>query len=187
VAQLGYGAVYDGEAVAYERSTYFFREEFSRKRRIIVRGLTGYHHLRHAFGGSLRSFQFISRKLLRWYVGALLPVLYAVNIMLLDGPFFRAFFVLQNVFYASAVAGAILRRGRVKSRVLLVPFYFVMVNGAALAAIATWLAGGRLSSWEKAETTRHVEERPAAAPAALRVIEGQKKISGPLEDFERIT
>lgn len=187
VAQQGYGAMYDGEAVAYERSTYFFREEFSRKRRIIVRGLTGYHHLRHAFGGALRSFQFVSRKLLRWWVGALLPILYVVNIRLLDDPVFGVAFILQNLFYVSAIAGAILRRGHVKSRVLLVPFYFVMVNGAALAAIATWLAGGRLSSWEKAETTRHVEERPAPPASALRVIEGQKKVSGPIEDFERIT
>jgi cellulose synthase/poly-beta-1,6-N-acetylglucosamine synthase-like glycosyltransferase len=187
VAQLGYGVVYDGEAVAYERSTYFFREEFSRKRRIIVRGLTGYHHLRHAFGGAMRSFQFISRKLLRWWIGALLPVLYVVNLMLLDGKFFLGFFILQNLFYASAVVGAILRRGHVKSRLLLVPFYFVMVNGAALAAIATWLAGGRLSSWEKAETTRLVEQNPATPAATLRVIEGQKKVSGPIEDFERIT
>jgi len=187
VAQLGYGAVYDGEAVAYERSTYFFREEFSRKRRIIVRGLTGYHHLRGAFGGILRSFQFVSRKLLRWWIGALLPVLYIVNTMLLDDPFFRIVFVLQNIFYAAAAVGAVLRRGHVKSRIFFMPFYFVMVNGAALAAIATWLAGGRLSAWEKAETTRHVEERPAPPVSALRVVEGQKKVSGPVEDFERIT
>lgn len=187
VAQQGYGAVYDGDAIAYERSTYFFREEFSRKRRIVVRGLTGYQHLRRTFGGALRSFQFVSRKLLRWWVGALLPVLYIANILLLADPLFRVVFILQNLFYASAVAGAALRRGHVKSRILLIPFYFVMVNGAALAAIVTWLAGGRLASWEKAETTRHVEERPAAPASALRVIEGQKKISGRIEDFERIT
>ncbi len=40
VASQGYDVVYEREAIAYERSTYFCTEEFSRKKRIIVRGLT---------------------------------------------------------------------------------------------------------------------------------------------------
>lgn len=187
VASQGYQVVYDAEAVAYERSTYFFREEFKRKRRIIVRGMTGYHHLKRSFGGPLRTFQFISRKLLRWWIGALLPTLYLLNIALLSDPLFVAVFVLQNLFYASAAVGAVLRRGQVQSRLFLMSFYFVMVNAAALAAIITWMTGGRLAFWEKAETTRHVDEHHAAPASMLRVIEGQKKVSSPIEDFERIT
>ena len=186
VAAQGYGAVYEAEAVALESSTYFFREEFARKRRIVIRGLTGYRRLRLSFGGPLRSFQFISRKLLRWWVGALLPVLFAVNIALLHDPLFRAFFILQGAFYACAAIGAVLRRGRYKSRFLLMPFYFVMVNGAALAAIATYLSGRRLAAWDKAETTRQIDE-PAREEPVLRVIEGRKKVSNPADNFERIT
>jgi cellulose synthase/poly-beta-1,6-N-acetylglucosamine synthase-like glycosyltransferase len=186
VASQGYAVVYDPEAVAYERSTYFFREEFSRKRRIVVRGLTGYSHLRHDFGGTFRSFQFVSRKLLRWGVGAVLPVVYVASMFLLDEPFFAVFFVLQNIFYIFAAIGALLRRGRVRTRVFFVPFYFVMVNAAAMTAIFTYMTGGRLSSWEKAETTRHVEEHLFVEPA-LKVIEGRKKITDPVEKYERIT
>ncbi len=154
VASQGYGVVYEPDAVAFERSTYFFREEFSRKRRIVVRGLTGYSHLRHNFGGKLRSFQFVSRKLLRWCVGAALPVVYIASLFLVREPFFAVFFALQNLFYIFAAIGAILRRGRVRTKIFFVPFYFVMVNAAAMAAIFKYLSGGRLSSWEKAETTR---------------------------------
>jgi cellulose synthase/poly-beta-1,6-N-acetylglucosamine synthase-like glycosyltransferase len=186
VASQGYSIVYEPEAIAYERSTYFFREEFSRKRRIVVRGLTGFSHLRHDFGGAVRTFQFFSRKLLRWCVGAALPIVYFASAMLLHEPLFAAFFILQNIFYVFAVIGAFLRRGRVRSRVFFVPFYFVMVNAAALAAIFTYLAGGRLSSWEKAETTRHVEENSYIEPA-LKVIEGSKKVSDPVGKYERIT
>ena len=186
VASQGYAVVYDPEAVAFERSTYFFREEFSRKRRIVVRGLTGYSHLRHDFGGTFRSFQFVSRKLLRWGVGAVLPIVYVASMFLLDEPFFAVFFVLQNIFYIFAAIGALLRRGRVRTRIFFVPFYFVMVNAAALTAIFTYLTGGRLSSWEKAETTRHVEEHLFVEPA-LKVIEGRKKITDPVEKYERIT
>ncbi len=186
VASQGYAVVYDPEAVAFERSTYFFREEFSRKRRIVVRGLTGYSHLRHDFGGTFRSFQFVSRKLLRWGVGMVLPIVYVASMFLLDEPFFTVFFVLQNIFYIFAAIGALLRRGRVRTRIFFVPFYFVMVNAAAMTAIFTYLTGGRLSSWEKAETTRHVEEHLFVEPA-LKVIEGRKKITDPVEKYERIT
>ena len=186
VASQGYAVVYEPEAVAYERSTYFFREEFNRKKRIVVRGLTGYNHLRHDFGGTFRSFQFVSRKLLRWGVGAVLPVVYVASMFLLDEPFFAVFFVLQNIFYIFAAIGALLRRGRVRTRIFFVPFYFVMVNAAAMTAIFTYLTGGRLSSWEKAETTRHVEEHFFVEPT-LKVIEGRKKITDPVEKYERIT
>ena len=61
-----------------------------------------------------------------------------------------------------------------------------MVNAAAVAAIVKYLSGGRLSSWEKAETTRNVEEHSFIEPV-LKVIEGRKKTSDPVEKYERIT
>ena len=186
VASQGFSVVYEPAAIAYERSTYFFREEFSRKRRIIVRGLTGYSHLKQNFGGGLRTFQFVSRKLMRWCVGIALPVVYVASTFLLDEPFFMFFFILQNIFYIFASIGAILRRGHVRTKVFFVPFYFIMVNAAATAAIFTFLSGGRLSSWEKAETTRNVEEDSFVEPV-LKVIEGRKKLSDPVEKYERIT
>jgi len=191
VASRGYGVVYDGEAIAYERSSYFLREEFSRKRRIIVRGLTGYQALGRNFGGRLRTFQFVSRKLLRWLVGPMLPVLYAANLFLLNDPFFFTLFVLQSLFYVVAIVGGILRRGGVQSKALVLPFYFVMVNAAALAAIIKYLGGNRFSLWEKAETTRDAGDETAPGPK-LRVIEGKKdhsygeKTKG-IENLERIT
>ncbi len=191
VASRGYGVVFDGEAIAYERSSFFFREEFARKRRIIVRGLTGFRALRGNFGGPFRIFQFVSRKLIRWCVGPLMPALYAANIPLLNDPYFLALFVLQNAFYALALVGALLRRGGVQSRILFIPFYFVMVNAASVAAIATYLGGNRLSSWEKAETTRDAHEHGGVAPK-LRVIEGKKDLAYAdknkgVEKLERIT
>ncbi|MCU0638681.1 MAG: glycosyltransferase family 2 protein [Candidatus Krumholzibacteria bacterium] len=186
IASQGYGVVYDGEAVAYERSSYFFTEEFNRKRRIIVRGLTGFNHLKGDFGGSFRIYQFVSRKLLRWWIGALLPVLYVANVFLLGDPVFYAFFLMQNAFYIFAMVGAVLRRGRVRSRIFFIPFYFVMVNTAALAAILTYMTGGRLSSWEKAETTRDMDENYLETPV-LRVIEGNKKAPESLENLNKIT
>jgi len=156
VASKGYAVVYEPEAIAYEKPTYYFSEEFNRKKRIIVRGLTGFKYLKDDFGGSFRLFQFVSRKLLRWWIGPSLPVLYISNVFLLHNPVFVSFFILQNLFYVLAVVGAFLRRGNIQSKFLFVPFYFVMVNSAATVAIFTYLLGKRLSAWEKAETTRMV-------------------------------
>jgi biofilm PGA synthesis N-glycosyltransferase PgaC len=191
VASRGYGVVYEKEAIAFERSTVFFKEEFARKRRIIVRGLTGFTALRGNFGGSFRKFQFVSRKLIRWFVGPLLPALYVANLMLIADPVFATLFVLQNVFYGVAVAGAFLRRGGVRSKILFIPFYFVMVNAASLAAIVGYLCGDRLAQWEKAETTRDPHEGAEPQPQ-LRLVEGKKDLSYTgkgkgIEKLERIT
>jgi biofilm PGA synthesis N-glycosyltransferase PgaC len=191
VASRGLGVVYEKEAIAYEKSTFFFKEEFARKRRIIVRGLTGFRALRENFGGPLRIFQFISRKLIRWCVGPLLPVLYVVNLLLIAHPIYLTLFVLQNVFYLLAAIGAVLRRGGVQSRILFIPFYFVMVNAASLAAIVAYVRGYRLASWEKAETTRDSQEDPEHTPR-FRVVEGKKELWGPgkrkgIENIERFT
>jgi hypothetical protein len=120
-----------------------------------------------------------------------MPVLYAANCLLLAHPGFRALFVLQNAFYVLAIVGALLRRGGFQSRILFIPFYFVMVNAASVAAIVTYLGGDRLSSWEKAETTRDAHEHAGFAPK-LRVIEGKKDLSYAdkhkgVEKLERIT
>lgn len=120
-----------------------------------------------------------------------MPALYAANLLLLAHPAFLALFVLQNAFYVLALVGTLLRRGGVQSRVLFIPFYFVMVNAASVAAIATYLGGDRLSSWEKAETTRDTDEHAGFAPM-LRVIEGKKDLpymdkQKGVEKLERIT
>jgi hypothetical protein len=128
--------------------------------------------------------------MLRWWVGPMLPLLYLSNLALISDPIFFALFLLQNLFYILAAVGALLRRGSVQSRVFLVPFYFTIVNMAALAAIVTYFFGSRVSSWEKAETTREVEQVAVQKPR-LRVIPGRKAAYGKaekeLENLERIT
>ena len=97
----------------------------------------------------------------------------------------------KSWFYVLAAVGSFLRRGRVKSRIFLIPFYFVMVNGAALAAIATFIGGRRLTAWEKAETTRDIQEHQFTLPR-LRIIDGKKNLSYSekregVKNLERIT
>lgn len=154
VANQGAGVVYEPAAVALERSAELWEEEFGRKVRIVLRGLTGFARL-HARIRGVRAWQFVSHKLLRWSVGPILMVLLASSFALAPhSPWFAGFLGLQIAAYVAALAGWRTRRRQNVPRVLYVPFYFTMVNGAAMVAMCRFVAGRRQATWEKAASTR---------------------------------
>jgi cellulose synthase/poly-beta-1,6-N-acetylglucosamine synthase-like glycosyltransferase len=160
VANLGYGTVYEPGAVAVERSAELWEEEFDRKVRIVLQGLTGFARLRSRMHG-VRLWQFVSHKLIRWCVGAELVVtLVATAVLARGSAWFAGFLALQLVCYAAAFGGWLMRRNEKMPRALQVPFYFTMVNCAALVAMGRFVNGGRQVVWEKAESTRR---NPAGA------------------------
>ncbi|UCH82816.1 MAG: hypothetical protein JSW50_10080, partial [Candidatus Latescibacterota bacterium] len=166
IGSRGYGVVYEPGALAFERSTIFWEEEFKRKIRIIVRGLTGYSLLRKKLRG-FRRFQFFSHKLLRWGIGPLLFFTFMANVALSrDSVFYTLTLLLQVGLYLAALNGWRVRRTRKPHPVYYVPFYFTMVNLAAVVAIAKFLSGERQSTWDKAESARL---SPVGSPA-LRVV-----------------
>jgi len=154
VANQGYGVVYEPNAVAIERSTVHWREEFQRKVRIVLRGITGFSQLAGRFKG-FRLWQFVSHKLLRWCIGLFMIIAFAANALLIGNSlFYNAAFVLQSLFYILAFNGWRLRRAKKPRRLFYVPFYLTMVNFAALAGMCNFLRGKRQSTWEKAESAR---------------------------------
>lgn len=154
VANQGAAVVYEPAAVALERSAELWEEEFGRKVRIVLRGITGFARLNARIRG-LRAWQFVSHKLLRWSVGPILIVLLASSLALAPhSPWIAGFFVLQMAAYVAALAGWSARRRQNVPRLLYVPFYFTMVNGAAMVALCRFVAGRRQATWEKAASTR---------------------------------
>jgi cellulose synthase/poly-beta-1,6-N-acetylglucosamine synthase-like glycosyltransferase len=154
IASRNYGIIYEPEAVAIERSTIFWQEEFQRKTRIILRGLTGFMKLRKKFTG-FRRWQFFSHKLLRWFIGPLLFInLFANAVLANTSAFFMVLLGLQVVFYLAALNGWRMRKARKPHPMFYLPFYFTMVNLAAVMAIAKFIAGERTRVWEKAESAR---------------------------------
>ncbi len=154
IASRSYGVIYEREAVALERPTIFWQEEFQRKARIILRGLTGFMKLRRKFTGFGR-WQFFSHKLLRWFVGPLLFVnLFANAVLASSSGVFIWFLGLQIIFYLAALNGWRMRKARKPHPAFYLPFYFTMVNLAAVVAIARFIGGARTRVWEKAESAR---------------------------------
>jgi len=165
VATQGSGVVYEPAAIVTERVPIEWREEFNRKSRIVLRGLTGFAALRSRIRG-FRRWQFISHKFLRWMVGVLALGALVANVALaLTTPFYTVTLGLQLIFYSLAVMGW-RHRGGTPSRYQYIPFYFTMVNFAATVALFRFVTGRRQAFWEKAESSRLPTARvPEAQPA----------------------
>ena len=171
VANQGRGRVYEPRALAVEHSSELWGEEFERKVRVVTRGITGFARLRSRMHG-LWLWQFISHKLIRWCVGGALIVTFVASVALASrGWFFAAFLALQGLFYLAAFGGWLMRARERMPRALYVPFYFTMVNWAALVAILRVLVGRRQAVWDKAESTR----------SAAAVTRAPGYASGPIE------
>jgi cellulose synthase/poly-beta-1,6-N-acetylglucosamine synthase-like glycosyltransferase len=188
VAAQKYGVIYEPEAMAFEQSTTLWQEEFQRKVRIIVRGLAGYFRLRSKIAG-FRRWQFFSHKLLRWVVGPMLIVTFLSNVPLMRASVFYTLTLCgQIALYLAASMGWRMRTTGKPHPVFYLPFYFTMVNLAALVAIVKFVSGERQRVWEKAESARVA---PAGAPASpvvtsIRplVARDQTRARGPIEETE---
>jgi hypothetical protein len=65
-----------------------------------------------------------------------------------ESHFFRLTLAMQAAFYLLAVAGALLRHRRSGSiKLLSVPYYFCLVNAAALLGVLSIVRGSRVREW----------------------------------------
>ena len=75
-------------------------------------------------------------------------------------PVIRSILIIQLAFYAVAVAGWVLTTiGRKETGILALPFYYVLVNAAALAGLIEACLGRRYTVWEVATLTRGTDVR----------------------------
>lgn len=157
IAADGYRVVYEPEAFAEEEPSPSFREEMKRKVRICAGGFQSMDRLRPLLNirrYGLLSFQYISHRVLRWAVAPfLLPLLFALNgaLAVSGSPFFQILFALQLAFYGSAGLGYILGSRGIRSRLLITPFYFLLMNAAAYAGLYRYIRGTQSVLWEKAQ------------------------------------
>jgi hypothetical protein len=91
-------------------------------------------------------FEFISHKLLRLAVPVALSVLLLVS-PLLKSPWYKMIFIAQIVFYAlSLISLARLAKRGMLARVADAAGTFVLLNGAAVVALANFISGKR-AAW----------------------------------------
>jgi cellulose synthase/poly-beta-1,6-N-acetylglucosamine synthase-like glycosyltransferase len=149
VVRQGKRTVFDARAQAWDTPSLGTGREFSRK----VRTLSGNFQLVQLAPWLLSSqnpirFEFVSHKLLRLAVPFALALL-LLSSLALRGPFYRTVLILQLAFYAlSALAlNSIVKRGMLAG-IADAAGTFVLLNGAAVVALANFIAGRR-AAWTR--------------------------------------
>ncbi|WP_335870575.1 glycosyltransferase family 2 protein [Bacillus sp. 2205SS5-2] len=137
--------VYEPNAITVEETSPKSSEEFGRKIRIVTRSFTGilsYKKMLNPFGNFEFFYKYMSHKLLRWLVPYYMIAIFVLNLFLLDQPLYQVLFGLQILFYFLALVG------RVSSnKITYIPYYFCLVNYAALRGTLRAISGKRQATW----------------------------------------
>jgi poly-beta-1,6-N-acetyl-D-glucosamine synthase len=145
VLAKGYRAVYEPAAVVYEEAHEM--TGFGRRIRIMagniqqtreIKGLL--HPLR-----PLALFFFLSHKVSRLVVPFAMVVALGANLFLLGSSLYFAVFVAQLIFYVLAALGAV---WPLRPKILMLPFYFSMINAATFFGFYHALTQRRGMAWK---------------------------------------
>jgi glycosyltransferase involved in cell wall biosynthesis len=127
------------------------RAEFTRKVRTFLRGITalfGNVGLLNPFRHPAFSFILWSHKLMRWLAPLPMVGCLVAAYVLREQPLYMGLFVLQIVLYLAAVAGMLWPALAARMTLVRLSAFFVLVNAAALKALALWLVGSRVEVWQ---------------------------------------
>ena len=152
MVQKGRRAVYEPEALAYEKPSKDIEDEYRRKVRMLP---WSWRHLFEA--GSLRGQpplylgQLFSHRVLRYGSGFLHLTLLATSMALVDeGRIYQAALAAQAAWLALAAAGKL----RLPVPGAAIAYYYLLMSWATVVALGRYLREGAPLMWEKAEGTR---------------------------------
>jgi cellulose synthase/poly-beta-1,6-N-acetylglucosamine synthase-like glycosyltransferase len=153
VIAQGYRLVFAPEAIAYEPVAATSKAEFGRKVRVIIRSWKAFmfrRDLLNPFRYKFYAVQLFSHKIMRYLVVFPLLMLFLVSPFLWKSGFlYQMATIGQVVFYGCALSGWLLKGTRFgRKKMLTIPFYFCMVNAAALVAIINVWRGHQIKHWE---------------------------------------
>lgn len=149
VVRQGKRVVFDARARAWDSPDLGVGREFWRK----VRTLSGNYQLLQLApwllgGGNPIRFEFVSHKLLRLVVPFAMAMLLGTSFVL-TGPFYRLALIVQLLFYALSMLALTHRlKGGLLARSADAAATFVLLNAAAVVALANFLSGRR-AAWTR--------------------------------------
>ena len=149
VVESGYRVVYEPEAVLREDALSAADDEYRMRVRVSLRAFRALWHKRalfNIFRFGLFSAQLFSHKLLRYLVGPVMAAIFTLT-FLVDADWQPWFLAAQVVFYAMAGVGYLLNRAGRETGAFNYPFYFVLINLAAFAALLGFVRGKRQATW----------------------------------------
>jgi cellulose synthase/poly-beta-1,6-N-acetylglucosamine synthase-like glycosyltransferase len=152
VYKQGLRTIYESEAICTEETNRHSKKEMQMRVRVISQTFTDLWRNREMLNPLKSGFfaiELISHKLLRYSVPVfLILMLLAAGIGTFHSTFFLAAFVLQLVFYTTALIAWLLEKNEIKSGILAIPLYFVLTNLAAFVGFYKFLIGESYTHWE---------------------------------------
>ncbi len=145
--------IYDIEAKGYEKNLINNRTEYLRKSRVVAGAIQALKNGQGIPGIKQKwfFFAFFSHKLLRWFIPLFIIILLVSNVLIVfTSPDSNYVFPLygQIGFYALAIIGMMIPKLN-NVRIVGIPFYFCMVNGAALYGLYKGLFNKQEVTWKK--------------------------------------
>lgn len=156
VAQ-GYRAVTEPAAVGTMTSVKAARDEFDRKVRTLLRGMSALlqrGRLLNPFKYGVFAFELWSHKIMRWLVPFFLLGLFCANLLLVGTTLYSVFFALQAVFYLLAAAALLPVQDIKQMMMTKIPLYFITVNAAIVVAWVKYVRGVRQEIWNPSRRSR---------------------------------
>lgn len=147
----GMRGIVDPKAIGCYKLVPNVQQEFGRKVRTVLRGITVFFanvDLLNPVKYGFFSYQYVAHKLAKWLVSFFLIAAFISNAVLACNNFvFQLLFVGQLLFYVCAISGIIFP---VLSRLpfIKIPAFFVMANAAILIAWLRFLKGDRIITWQ---------------------------------------
>ena len=151
VLEQGKRVILESEALVFEDPTHESTQEFKTRRRITVRGLVGlasYARLLNPLRHPFLSFQIFLHKIVRWLVGPLILINLMSTVALSYSEPFRFLLVLYLLFFMGAGSGWIAEHFGVRSQILTIPYYFTLVNLAAMMGVIDFLKKKQAVTWK---------------------------------------
>jgi len=153
----GFRIEYEPGAFATELPSASLAEEQKRKVRISAGAYQSVGYLKdclNIFKYPLLSFQYISRRLLRWiFCPFMLLVLLSANIVIAGyspaAGFYSWMLYIQVTFYLFAVTGWLVVRTGKRAGLFTIPFYFVFMNYCLVKGFVKFVKGKQSVLWEK--------------------------------------
>lgn len=138
-------AVYDPKAIVYEEAKEM--TGFGRRVRIMAGNIQQIREIK----GVIRPFRplplffFLSHKVVRLLVPFAMVGALVTNLFLLDSIFYQALFLGQVIFYLLAAIGNFVK---LQPRLLMLPFYFTMINVAVFFGFYHAMTSRKQMAWE---------------------------------------
>lgn len=152
ILHQGKKVILEQEAFVEEKPTQKSKDEFSTRRRIILRGMVGifsHKNILNPLKRPLISLQIFTHKILRWFVGPLilLNIFTLAGLLSLNYLPAKLLMPFYFLFFFAAFSGWLFEKMGKKIKILTIPFYFCLVNLAAIFGIADFFRKKQAITW----------------------------------------